>query len=678
MAMPGYDSSDSSWSDTKGRRKSNGVTHQKFKKLGTNVHSSMGGGVSVHNALMSLEPPPPDAKPGSKHAPWLRLTDWEMMMLRKRMKKNAKWRPSESMVKVELIGFGRGPHNYWEAKKKAEAEGVEFLDVDNIAAADPDKPRAWGEVGLTAPSSSEDIPRNKGMALNEAKKRKRDEFLASASQRSSKNVSDDGLPTRKQTALNSAGKRPRGRPAKNKTQDVPKAELNHTASQYSKPAPAQIYTDTTSDESQAGDEVDSDGSFSPYATEELEPSRASLPHQQRRNILESDIDSSKRSAPLGELGHLAGISSRNAQPHAKPASEPLLEHQRQQGTPDTPENKSVPNHFATNVSPAAKTAGVSQQSHGSPASKTLMGVGEGRLTTSSEPPMLQQTQVSLPAAAARDHTTASPQPSTATPANPLQQLLSKSHSKAATKDHTTTDPKTASETTMNPLQRLFYKHPSTTAAKTHTTTDPKPASVTPANPLQRLLYSHPSTASSHGQPQSSPPWSNNAGSRPNFDTYTSASPQPSTTVAKNPHPQQLYDSPSSVAARGPANAIRTPQVRRPGVLFDHRESLSKIVGHKRPVPKATHFPAELPPMVQSSPPVEPSQVHIQPSATKPSPASKPSASKPGPKPKAKPGPKPKGKPGPKPKPKPEADGPPPKKRKYIPGGPGGGGRYVDI
>ena len=611
--MSGYDSSDSSWSDAKARRKSNGVTHPRFKKIGTNVHSSMGGGVSVHNALMALEPPPADAKPGSEHAPWLRLTDWEMMMLRKRMKKNAKWRPSESMVKVELIGFGRGPHNYWEAKKKAETEGVEFIDVDNIAAADPDKPRAWGEVGLTAPSSSEDIPRNKGMALNEAKKRKRDEFLASASQRSSKNVSDDGLPPRKQTALNNAGKRPRGRPATKNFQHSPKADANHMASQYSKSAQAQIYTDSTSDDFQAGDEVDSDGSFSPYATGE---------------------------------------------PHAKSATEPLLESQQEQGTPDFRDNKTLPNHIATKASPGAKIAGVSQhpqQPHGSPVSNNHIGLGPGQSSTRSEPPMLQQSPDSLPAAAARVRTTLSPPPSTAKRGNPLQQLL--------------------------------FSRPSTAAATTHTTTDPETSTATPANPLQRLLYNHPSRAIPHAQTQSSPLLSDNASSRPGFDAYTSASPQPSTTVPKNTQPPQLYDSPSTVPTRGPADAIRMPQMRRPGALFDHRESLSKIVGHKRPVPKATHLPVQPPPMVQSPPPVEPSQVHNQSSATKPSPATMPSSAskpgpkpkaKPGPKPKGKPGPKPKGKPGPKPKPKPAADGPPPKKRKYIPGGPGGGGRYVDI
>ena len=572
----------------------------------------MGGGVSVHNALMALEPPPADAKPGSEHAPWLRLTDWEMMMLRKRMKKNAKWRPSESMVKVELIGFGRGPHNYWEAKKKAETEGVEFIDVDNIAAADPDKPRAWGEVGLTAPSSSEDIPRNKGMALNEAKKRKRDEFLASTSQRSSKNASDDGLPLRKQTALNSTGKRPRGRPGTKNTQDIPKVDSNHMASQYSKSAQAQIYTDSTSDDFQAGDEVDSDGSFSPYAIKE---------------------------------------------PHAKPGTEPLFEIQQEQGTPDFRDHKTLPNHIPMKASPGAKVAGVSQHpqpSHGSPVSNNRIDFGPGQSSTRSEPPMLQQSPDSLPAAAARVRTTVSPQPSTAKRANPLQQLL--------------------------------FNRPSTAAAATHTTTDPETSDPTPANPLQRLLYNHPSRAIPHAQTQSSPLRSDNASSRPGFDAYTSASPQLSTTVPKNTQPPQLYDSPSTVPARGPADAICMPQMRRPGALFDHRESLSKIVGHKRPVPKATHLPVQAPPVMQSPPPVAPFQVHDQSSTTKPSPASKPSAPEPGPKPKGKPGPKPKGKPGPKPKakpgpkpkPKPAADGPPPKKRKYIPGGPGGGGRYVDL
>lgn len=64
---------------------------------GTNAHSASAG-ISVHNALLNLGPPPPDARVRSKHLPWLRLTDQEMMSLRKRMKKNAKWRPSDEMT----------------------------------------------------------------------------------------------------------------------------------------------------------------------------------------------------------------------------------------------------------------------------------------------------------------------------------------------------------------------------------------------------------------------------------------------------------------------------------------------------------------------------------------------------------------------------------------------------
>ncbi|KAL2040951.1 hypothetical protein N7G274_006409 [Stereocaulon virgatum] len=182
-----YESYDSSWSVYTSERAASGYASQeKPRKQGTNVHSSVAG-ISVHNALMNLAPPPPNALPGSKDAPWLRLTDWEMMSLRKRMKKNATWRPSESMVKLELINAGRGPHNYWETKQDAEARGLPFLDVDNIASASADKPLAWGEVSLTAPSSSEERPRNKGMVLNEAKKRKRAESAAFLAQYSSTN-----------------------------------------------------------------------------------------------------------------------------------------------------------------------------------------------------------------------------------------------------------------------------------------------------------------------------------------------------------------------------------------------------------------------------------------------------------------------------------------------------------
>ena len=57
---------------------------------GMDVYSSKAG-ISACNALKQLDPPPPHAVLGGKDAPWLRLTDWELMEFRKRMKKSAKW-----------------------------------------------------------------------------------------------------------------------------------------------------------------------------------------------------------------------------------------------------------------------------------------------------------------------------------------------------------------------------------------------------------------------------------------------------------------------------------------------------------------------------------------------------------------------------------------------------------
>lgn len=160
------------------------------RKKGTNVHSSIAG-ISVHNALMRLPPPPADAIPGSQEAPWLRLTDWEMMSLRKRMKKNAKWRPSQDMVKVELINAGRGPQNYWSAKAVAEATGTDFVDEDKVASRNPEKALTLGEISLTGSGdmAPEPKPRNRGMMLNEAKKRKREESKSSKSSKSPSGVS---------------------------------------------------------------------------------------------------------------------------------------------------------------------------------------------------------------------------------------------------------------------------------------------------------------------------------------------------------------------------------------------------------------------------------------------------------------------------------------------------------
>ena len=141
--------------------------------MGTNVHSAVAG-ISTSNALSLLSPPPADAKPGTEHAPWMRLTEWEMAKLRKRMKKNAIWSPSETMIRRELSEAGRGPENYRASKAKAIATSVEFIDCDNIATTAPGKPLAPGEISADSLGLEETQLSNRGMKLNEAKKLKRE------------------------------------------------------------------------------------------------------------------------------------------------------------------------------------------------------------------------------------------------------------------------------------------------------------------------------------------------------------------------------------------------------------------------------------------------------------------------------------------------------------------------
>lgn len=144
--------------------------------MGTNVHSSVAG-ISTSNALARLTPPPPDAVPGSKHAPWFNLTDYEMALLRKQMKKNAIWIPSDVMIRRELARRGRGHENYTKAKEQAEATGEPFLDEDPLHSKhEGASTAANGEPSTADPNSSikeETSIVNRGMKLNEAKKLKR-------------------------------------------------------------------------------------------------------------------------------------------------------------------------------------------------------------------------------------------------------------------------------------------------------------------------------------------------------------------------------------------------------------------------------------------------------------------------------------------------------------------------
>ena len=143
--------------------------------MGTNVHSAVAG-ISTSNALSLLSPPPADAKPGSIHAPWMRLTEWEMAKLRKRMKKNAIWTPSETMIRRELSLAGRGPDNYKSTKSKCDTAGEEFIDDDNIANAPRGKALVPGEISADSLGLADTNLSNRGMALNIAKKEKREKM----------------------------------------------------------------------------------------------------------------------------------------------------------------------------------------------------------------------------------------------------------------------------------------------------------------------------------------------------------------------------------------------------------------------------------------------------------------------------------------------------------------------
>lgn len=143
--------------------------------MGTNVHSAVAG-ISTSNALAKLDPPPENAVLGSADAPWLQLTAWELAKLRKRMKKNAVWSPSDTMVLRELKSLGRGPAAKKLAKAQAEASGLPFVDA---APATIDELTgkvvvAEGAISADAIDNPDVQLSNRGMKLNEAKKLKRE------------------------------------------------------------------------------------------------------------------------------------------------------------------------------------------------------------------------------------------------------------------------------------------------------------------------------------------------------------------------------------------------------------------------------------------------------------------------------------------------------------------------
>lgn len=125
--------------------------------LGTNVHSSIAG-ISTSNALALLAPPPPDAAPGSKWAPWMKLTEYEMAVLRKQMKKNAVWTPSLTMVNRELERKHRTRADYEREKARCEEAGEEMLDEEPESLQTIMTASGLGQLASTGPPAPVEDP----------------------------------------------------------------------------------------------------------------------------------------------------------------------------------------------------------------------------------------------------------------------------------------------------------------------------------------------------------------------------------------------------------------------------------------------------------------------------------------------------------------------------------------
>ena len=213
---------------------------------GTNAHSALAG-ISTSNALLALKPPPDDAVKGSIWMPWMRLTEWEMAKLRKRMKKNAIWVPSLTMVRRELKVLGRGVGGRDAAKAAAQAGGPPF--IDETAESDPTKVEVSGDEQATITAmlgnqiyedQDEDADAeliNRGMRLNEAKKLKRVRMLEEQKEAAAQLAREQGteVPADDAKALVEGKKRKREITPANASLDT----STETPDPLSKPGPAQ-------------------------------------------------------------------------------------------------------------------------------------------------------------------------------------------------------------------------------------------------------------------------------------------------------------------------------------------------------------------------------------------------------------------------------------------------------
>ncbi|KAL0931868.1 phd finger domain-containing protein [Colletotrichum truncatum] len=218
----------------------------------------------------ALQPPPENAVIGSSDAPWLQLTPWELARLRKRMKKNATWNPSDTMILRELKTLGRGIDAYKEAKKKAEDEGRTFDQVPPALAPDAgsdNKPLPEGAISAAALASDDIQLSNRGMKLNEAKKLKRESLAKQAAEeaeesarqfreaarllmsREAQSAAANGDQTKSTPKSNSTRSRPKTN-GKRKRDSVPEAEAEKpekpevVETPAPRPAPKRTKTET--------------------------------------------------------------------------------------------------------------------------------------------------------------------------------------------------------------------------------------------------------------------------------------------------------------------------------------------------------------------------------------------------------------------------------------------------
>ncbi|KAI1866959.1 hypothetical protein JX265_007535 [Neoarthrinium moseri] len=166
--------------------KSSKVPKQKIPKPPRQPRQLLNDGMpipSTSSALAKLQPPPENAVLGGPDAPWLQLTPYELAKLRKRMKKNAVWNPSDTMIARELKTLGRGVEAYRAAMQKAKEEGKPFepaLPTPVTDAASGTQHPPVGAISSEALGAEEVKLSNRGMKLNEAKKLKREQLAKQA------------------------------------------------------------------------------------------------------------------------------------------------------------------------------------------------------------------------------------------------------------------------------------------------------------------------------------------------------------------------------------------------------------------------------------------------------------------------------------------------------------------